>query len=123
MIAENEAMLQRFLRAWNAHDVDAIMADMTEDAVFEASFGPDPWGERFEGAAKVRAGIERNFGRIPDVQWNAFSQFVYEDHAVAEWLMTGTPVGGEPFRVHGCDVFFLRMGKVAIKRSYRKAVL
>lgn len=123
MIADNEAMLQRFLRAWNAHDLDGIMTEMTEDAIFEPSFGPEPWGERFEGAASVRTGIAKNFQRIPDLQWQTFSQFVYDDHAVVEWLTTGTPQGGKPFKVHGCDIFFLRKGKVAIKRSYRKAVV
>jgi hypothetical protein len=33
--------LQAFADAWNAHDLDAIMAFMTEDCVFEASAGPD----------------------------------------------------------------------------------
>ena len=123
MKAKNETMLQRFMHAWSAHDVDGIMSDMTEDIVFEPRFGSEPWGARYEGAAAVRAGIEKNFRDIPDLQWQPFSQFVYDDHAVVEWLTTGTPKSGKPFKVHGCDILFLRDGKVAIKRAYGKTVL
>ncbi|MGB7804908.1 MAG: nuclear transport factor 2 family protein, partial [Actinomycetota bacterium] len=29
---------------FNAHDIDAIMANFAEDCVFESPRGPDPWG-------------------------------------------------------------------------------
>lgn len=32
--------LQAFADAWNRHDIDALMAFMTDDCVFEASAGP-----------------------------------------------------------------------------------
>ena len=40
--------IQRFNEAFNRHDVDAVMALMTPDCVFENTF-PAPDGERFEG--------------------------------------------------------------------------
>ena len=36
--------LQAFADAWNRHDVDALMSFMIEDCVFEASAGPEIWG-------------------------------------------------------------------------------
>jgi ketosteroid isomerase-like protein len=37
-------LLQAFLEAFNAHDVDAIMSFFTEDCVFDTPRGPAPEG-------------------------------------------------------------------------------
>src|SRR5438093_551918 len=42
------------------------------------------------------------------------------DVVVVEWLTTGTPKGGAPYEVEGCDILSLRDGEIAAKRSYRK---
>src|SRR4029450_6761540 len=54
MAFEGEAFVARFNTVWNGHDLDGILAMMTEDVVFEASFGKDPWGARVGGEAAVR---------------------------------------------------------------------
>ena len=41
--------------AFNAHDLDRIMALFADDCVLEMPRGPEPWGSRFEGKAAVRA--------------------------------------------------------------------
>jgi len=38
-------------------------------------------------------------------------------------LTTGTPRGGTRYEVQGCDILVLHNGKIAAKRSYRKAQL
>ena len=47
------AAVDRFNEAFNRHDVDAVMAAMTEDCVFEST--SPPHGERFVGHGAVRA--------------------------------------------------------------------
>ena len=47
------AAVDRFNDAFNRHDVDAVMAAMTDDCVFEST--SPPLGERHEGADAVRA--------------------------------------------------------------------
>ena len=49
-------VLRQVLAAFNAHDLDAIMAHFADDCVFELSAGPDPWGKRFVGKDAVREG-------------------------------------------------------------------
>lgn len=115
--------VKQFMKAWNDHDVDGIMAQMTGDVVFEPSFGEAPWGARYVGAREVRAGIEKNMRNIPDHRWDELRHFVCPEHAVIEWVTTGTPVGGMRFEVHGVDILTLRDGKIAAKRSYRKSRL
>ena len=47
-------VVNRFGEALNANDIDAVMALMTDDCLFENT-SPFPDGERFEGQAAVRA--------------------------------------------------------------------
>jgi ketosteroid isomerase-like protein len=123
MAWDGEAFVQRFNTVWNGHDLDGIMAMMTDDVVFEASFGKEPWGARATGRAAVREQVAEILRRIPDVRWDEIRHVVGPDYAVVEWITTGTPRGGTRFEVYGCDVLALRDGKIAAKRSFRKAQL
>lgn len=96
---------------------------MTDDVVFEASFGKEPWGTRVVGQTALREFLADMFERIPDVRWDELRHFAGPEHAVVEWLTTGTPRGGARYEVQGCDVLTLRDSRIAAKRSYRKASL
>ena len=56
--------VDRFNEAFNRHDVDAVMAAMTDDCVFENTSPPN--GQRYEGQAQVRAAWEEFFAASPD---------------------------------------------------------
>ncbi len=120
---EGEAFIREFSAVWNDHDLDRIVAMFTDDVVFEASFGADPWGKRAVGKAAARALVIEVIDRIPDVRWDEIRHFVCPEHATVESVTTGTPVGGTRFEVHLVDVLTLRNGKIAAKRSYRKGSL
>ena len=57
-------VVDHFNAAFNAHDLDAVMALMTEDVVFESTL-PTPDGRRYEGQAEVRAYWEEFFASSP----------------------------------------------------------
>jgi hypothetical protein len=38
MAFDGEEFVRRFMKVWNDHDVDGIMAQMTDDVVFEPSY-------------------------------------------------------------------------------------
>lgn len=116
----NVEFLQSFVDAFNAHDVDAIMAHMTEDCVFEASAGPDVNGEQFKGQEEVRMAFLNVFATFPDAHWGGARNFVIGDRGFSEWTFTGTRVDGTRVEVTGCDLFTFRDGKIVIKNSYRK---
>jgi steroid delta-isomerase-like uncharacterized protein len=120
MAFDGDAFVERFNRVWNAHDIDGILAQMTDDVIFEASFGKDPWGTRVIGRANLRQFLKEMFDRIPDVRWDETRHAAHPDTVVVEWLTTGTPRGGTRYEVEGCDILSLRDGKIAAKRSYRK---
>lgn len=120
MAFDGEAFVARFNEVWNGHDVTGILDMMTDDVIFEASFGKDPWGSRVVGKQALRDFLVDMFDRIPDVRWDEIRHFASPELAVVEWLTTGTPRGGLRYEVQGCDILALRDGRIAAKRSYRK---
>ena len=83
------ATLSRFLAAWNARNVDALMDCMAEDCVFQSSSGPDADGRRHEGAAAVRAAYEALFDTFPEASWSDGRHMVAGDRGVSEWRFVG----------------------------------
>jgi steroid delta-isomerase-like uncharacterized protein len=120
MAAVTIEVLDAFAKAWNRHDVDALMTFMTEDCVFEASAGPAVCGTRYVGREAVGAGFAEVWAIFPDAQWGNARHFISDDRGVSEWTFTGTRADGSRVEVHGCDVFTFRDGKIALKDSYRK---
>jgi ketosteroid isomerase-like protein len=114
MAFDGEQFVARFNTVWNGHDLDGILAMMTDDVVFEASFGKDPWGSRVVGKAAVREFL---------IRWDETRHFAAPELAVVEWVTSGTPRGAGRFESHGCDILALRDGRIAAKRSYRKGTL
>ena len=114
------AFLEAYGDAWNAHDVDRIMAAMTEDCIFETGGGSEPWGARYQGAAVVRARFEEVWGEISDVRFDDARHFIGGDRGCSEWILRGTRTDGKSVDVAGCDLFTFRGGKIWIKSSFLK---
>jgi len=123
MAFDGETFVDRFNTVWNGHDIDGILDMMTDDVVFEASFGKDPWGVRVVGKPALRQFLTEMFDRIPDVRWDETHHFACAELATVEWITTGTPRGSGRYEVYGCDILALRDGKIAAKRSYRKGTV
>ncbi len=112
--------VERFNQAFSRHDVDAVMAAMTEDCVFENTF-PPPDGERYEGQAAVRAFWEAFFRSSPNAVFEVEEMFAAGDRCVVRWLYRWAPdAESKPGHVRGVDLFRVRDGKVAEKLSYVK---
>jgi ketosteroid isomerase-like protein len=113
-------VLVSFCDAFNRHDLDALMAHMTEDCIFDASAGPEQQGRRYAGSDAVRAGFAEVFAAFPDSQWEDGQHWVSGDRGVSEWTFRGTRLDGVRVEVNGCDLFTFRDGKIAVKDSFRK---
>jgi ketosteroid isomerase-like protein len=114
--------LQAFLDAFNAHDVDAIMAFFTEDCVLEMPRGPAPGGRRLVGKEQVREGIRSRLDGIPDIHYGDDRHWSSGDRGVSEWTIRGTQAGGERIEVRGCDLLEFRDGLISRKDSFWKIV-
>jgi ketosteroid isomerase-like protein len=115
-------MLQAFLDAFNAHDVDAIMSFFADDCVLEMPRGPAPGGLRLEGREAVREGIQSRLDGIPDIHYGDDRHWVCGERGVSEWTIRGTRRTGEPIEVRGCDLLEFVDGKISRKDSYWKIV-
>jgi ketosteroid isomerase-like protein len=125
-MAEQESVsvdtLRAITAAFNAHDLDVIMAFFADDCSMDMPRGPDPWGRRFVGKAAVREGLASRFKGLPDVHYSDERHWVSGHLGVSEWLLTGTTPDGVHIHVRGCDHWEFRDGKVLRKDSYWKIV-
>ena len=107
--------MEALLDAFNAHDLDAIMAFFTEDCVLDT-----PREQHFAGTEQVRAGLQARFDGIPDIAYGDARHFTAGDRGASEWTIRGTQANGEPIEVRGCDLFEFSGGKISRKDSYWK---
>ena len=110
---------RRFLDAFARHDVDGVMAAMTDDCVFENTW-PAPDGERHVGQAAVRRFWERFFRETPSAAFETEEVFASGSRCVVRWLFRWRNVDGTAGHVRGVDLLRVRDGKVAEKLSYVK---
>jgi ketosteroid isomerase-like protein len=114
-------VLRRIFDGFNAHDLDAIMAEFEDDCVFESSRGPDPGGLRFTGKDDVRRGLGRLFESTPDVRFSEEDHFASGDRGLSEWTVRGNRVDGTRLELRGCDLWtFGPGGGIVRKDSFMK---
>jgi hypothetical protein len=107
------AVVEAFGVAWAGHDLEAALAMLTEDCVFDAT-GPAPDGIRHVGPAAIRRAWQAIFDDAAS-EFEAELTFAADDRVVQLWRYSW--VGGH---VRGVDVFRVRGDKVAEKLSYVK---
>jgi ketosteroid isomerase-like protein len=112
--AETIAAVARFNAAFERHDVDAVMAAMSDDCLFEST-GPAPDGERHTGSAAVRAVWEQLFRANPQARFETEELFANADRCVVRWRYDWGAG-----HVRGIDVFRVRNGLVSEKLCYVK---
>jgi ketosteroid isomerase-like protein len=118
------AALNELCEAFNAHDLDRIMALFSDDCILEMPRGSRAWGSRFEGKRNVREALATRFEGLPDVHYGNDEHFVdaAADTGISKWTLTGTTRDGTRKEVQGCDFYTFRNGKVIRKDSYWKIV-
>jgi steroid delta-isomerase-like uncharacterized protein len=124
-----EVTIARYNDAWNAHDLDAIMAMHAPDMVFENHTA----GERAEGM-EVRGHIGSIFETWPDIAFATRRLYVRDGLVVQEWTATATHANemrrgdlvaepsGETVRWDGLDVIPFDDGLVKRKDVYSDSV-
>jgi len=111
--------VRRFNEAFDRHDVDGVMAAMTEDCVFENTC-PPPDGERYAGHDAVRVFWHRFFSSSPGSRFTTEEIFASGNRCVVRWRYDWVGADGAPGHIRGVDLFRVRGGKVAEKLAYVK---
>ena len=107
------ATVDAFGAAWEAHDLEATLALVTSDCVFEST-EPGPDGTRYEGRAAIREAWQPILDDKSAI-FQAEETFAAEDRVVQRWRYSWE--GGY---VRGVGVFRVRNGLVSEKFSYVK---
>ncbi len=108
-----------FNRALNAHDVDAMLALLTEDSVYENT-APAPEGTRYAGKDALRIFWNDFFQAASDQRIEIEETFAHGERCVMRWTYYWRDTSGQESRVRGVDIYRLRGGLIAEKLSYVK---
>jgi len=65
MARYDDTFVDRFLEAWNRHDVDGALALMSDDCVWEVTRGREPHGTLCTGQTAIRSAIVEAFKALP----------------------------------------------------------
>lgn len=120
--AKRKAILDRFVGAWNAHDLDGIMASMTDDCLLWSSSGAYPPGGIFEGRKAVAEAFAAIFRSFPHAAWAESRITLLGSRALWEWTFVGTAADGKTTRLLGIDILEMVEDRVQRKNSFRKTV-
>jgi steroid delta-isomerase-like uncharacterized protein len=127
-IQENLKLDEKNFEAWNAHDVDASLANYSDDIVWMDVGIPEP----LRGKEAVRQYVQGWFSAFPDIQLTVTNRLVTEDRVAGELEWVGTQSGplalapGAPAlpptgkKVMGKATYFVRVkdGKAAEVHTY-----
>jgi steroid delta-isomerase-like uncharacterized protein len=125
---ENLKLDEENIAAWNAHDVEGALAQLSDDIMWYDVSGPQP----MQGKDAVRAYIQNWFSAWPDLKIKVTNRVVTEDQLAAELEFTGTntvplqlapgapaiPPTGKKVQVRGTYFVKFENGKAVEVRNY-----
>lgn len=108
-----ERAIAQYNRAWNAHDLDGILAFHAPGMVFENH----TVGERVEGD-EVGPHIQAIFDRWPDLRFTSRRLYARDRLVVSEWTARATDPEGRLLEWDGVDLFPCENGLILRKDVY-----
>jgi RNA polymerase sigma-70 factor (ECF subfamily) len=107
--AAQQALLGRYLRAWEGHDLEGFAALLKEDATFTMP----PWREWYAGREAIRSFFELAWKTCPGVR--LVPTAANRQPAFAVYMRTGT---GAPYAAHGIHVLTLAGERIAAMTAF-----
>jgi ketosteroid isomerase-like protein len=109
-----QEIARRYADAWNAHDIDAIMALHTDDTLYHLHGEADV----YRGSPAVAEKFATQLKQVPDIRFELKSLYGGGEHFVFEAVITYSGKNGEKATFDGVDVITIRDGLVVSKNSY-----
>jgi steroid delta-isomerase-like uncharacterized protein len=123
MATDMEKMMNDYLSAWNAHDVERILSFFTDDCVYNCT----PMGKVSQGKNELKDFLSNMFTEFPDAKIEMKSSFGTGDKGAGEWILSGTfahssnpamPATGKSFSVPGVGINEYSGGKISRVTNY-----
>lgn len=114
---EVRRLLDEYRAAWRTHDINAIVALVGDDVVYENLTS----GVRVEGADAFRAHVVETHARWPDFTFDEHAFHVAGDTGVSEWTARATAADGRRLEWDGVDIVTCRDGRVVRNAVYSTA--
>jgi ketosteroid isomerase-like protein len=112
-------VVQELEEAIHRRDIDAFMALVTDDCVFENT-SPAPDGKRYEGQSAIRTFFVDFFQSTPSIDFQTEDLFASGNRCVVRWVFHWSNTAGENGHIRGVDVYHIRNGKLAEGFAYVK---
>ena len=126
MASNNDNLLEQLSEAENSHDLERMLALMTDDVVIEDV----PFGMVMRGKGGVKQGFSGFFAAASDFKVELKSWVTNDKSFALEVIFTGTqkgdlpglPASGKRFSVRGCSYGEFENGKIKGRRDYWDSV-
>jgi ketosteroid isomerase-like protein len=119
-MSENaRAVIDRYWRAMNDHDLEGVLECFEPDYRSEQPVNPD---RSFQGRETVRERWSTIFESVPDFRAELVRTAAGEDAVWSEWRWTGTRKDGTRLDVRGVTITGVRDGRIAWGRFYLEEV-
>jgi ketosteroid isomerase-like protein len=118
MADDSVRIVQAFNDATNRHDIDAMLALVSDDILFESTAPPD--GERLVGKSSVRQVWEGIFRESPNARVETEDLIVCADRCIALVCYVFDHENPDAGHVRAVDVLRVEHGKISEKLSYVK---
>lgn len=112
-------VIDRLLKATNAHDLDALVGCFAPDYVNETPVHPD---RGFTGSEQVRRNWMQIFAAVPDLIAEVTALAQDSGHVWTEWQMSGNRVDGTAHLMRGVIIFAVERDQITALRFYLEPV-
>jgi len=112
-------IIENFNKAFNLHNVETMMALMTEDCLFDNTY-PPPDGESILGKTNVKKFWDAFFKNSPQANIEIEEISFCGDRIFQRWVYHWQEPNGMKGHVRGADIFLIRDSLIHEKRSYVK---
>jgi ketosteroid isomerase-like protein len=100
-----QQVFQHHVQVAGAGDLEGIVSDYSEDAIFISPAGIQ------RGKSGVREAFKQLFADIPDAKWNLKTQLYEDDTLFLEWAAESSATAVED----GIDTFVFRDGLIRVQ--------
>jgi steroid delta-isomerase-like uncharacterized protein len=121
----NDNLLKQIIEAENSHDIEKLVALVTDDVVIE-DVPFVPFGMVMKGKDGVRQGYAGFIEATPDFKREPKCWVTSDKSFASEWVLTATqkgdlpaiPASGKHFSIRGCSFGEFENGKLKGRRNY-----